>query len=268
MRSAIDSFPKRLRNQPGSAALSTVIESIRNHPALQLEGDVLDRMITLSLLFTICFYRNLRCLGLHAYKELLANGMQVDTTEFGLVMKLVEGELTDTVRSGKRPSGPHYVLMLEAAKAAGINTSPVERFVDLLNEGEEVDLACEAVGFNTAITDYFSYSDVCCHNYLSSLATIAGREHVLAFTFEVMLAALDGIASKSQRRRLKLFRRFLKLHVNLDRDQAKEPHEQLMGYLLKGLTDQQLEEVVAVMTTFFARRLAVYDICLTSGAIL
>lgn len=258
---ALRRLPLSLREQSGFPGLVETVSGICAHPALRFEQGSLDTMIQASLLFTICFYRNLHAVLEHTVRA-MAPGMELRSERLLLVMTLAQGELTDRVHLDElSPYGPHYVWMLRAAKQAGVETAPIERFVELLNAGCPVVQACEQVGFSKAVTEYFTYSTVCCSTYIDSFATIAGREHVLAETFETMVRHLPVSA------RLSGYREFLEGHVVADRDALTDAHGDIVTRLVELLGLADLPHVVAVMGEFFTRRLAVYDCCLTADGL-
>ncbi len=259
----LSKVPRNLRDQSGFTDTEKIVRDIYAHPALRFEQDSLTHMIESSLLFTVCFYRNLRSVLFHTVAE-LAIGMEYDTERLSLVMRLCSGELTDRVRSldeGLSVYGPHYVWMFRAARAAGISTEPIERFVYLLNDGQVCSEACHAVGFNQAVTEYLDFSTECCKSYHASLATIAGREHVLAETFEIMVGSLPSGGHLDQ------YREFLAAHVVADRDKPVDPHADLMTRLVELQSPEDMGQMVVVMYEFFKRRKAVYDTCLTVGGL-
>lgn len=259
----LDGFPDNLKSAPGFEELLEIVSRIYDHPALQLDEHVVGKMTWSSLLFTVCFYRALRGLLLETAKQ-LGLGMQEDTGVLYAVLELVKGELTDKVRGSNgesSPYGPHYVLMREAAVAAGTRIDDILQFVALVNSGVSVAIACQTVGFSSAVTDYMCYSDESSQDFLGALATIAGREFVLAFTFAKMIKFLPN------EERFARYRKFLGDHVWLDRDTTKDTsHGDLMYRVLSQLTSEQSTIVLRTMIRFFTLRLRVYDDCLAPGA--
>ncbi len=263
-------FPEQFRSHSRFYGLEEVTERIYRHPAVNLERpEALDNMVRASLLFTVCFYGNLLgCLRGYLSAALPEHpfAVQEDGTFLHLLLSLADEELsTNNIPMQRVSIGPHYVAMLEAAQAAGIDTTPVETLVKSARKralagraGEaRMDLRAvmQSVGFHRSCVDYMLLSEQCAEKYYAALSTVGLRELSLSPAFASLVEKIPADSKYDG------YRLFLKMHIELDDGN----HGPIMTKALALIPN--VDDSINVMVRFYQSRLAVYDACLAMDPI-
>jgi hypothetical protein len=249
-------FPESFKRQPRFDDLLAIAEEITTHPAMKVhEPYVLENMIRASLIFTACFYGNLVSLLYFVVQDLRnPNPLAVrkNTRFLHLILELATGELaTRNIRIDSGEFAPHYVSMLEAAQAAGVDTRVVEQFISQLQNPQiTVEAASRQPSFVPQVRNYLIFSDRCTKSFTDCFATISLRELYLAEPFSIIAANLPT------QQRYEKYRSFINSHVVIDRSE----HGTLMAQALEEITD--VDRVLSTMIEFLRFRKTVYDACL------
>jgi Protein of unknown function (DUF3050) len=254
--SELELFPHKFQTNDKFRELVSLIDQITSHQAMRVsELHVLENMIRASLLFTVCFYGNLLSLAYFVLLDLRGNNsfaVPSQTKFLHLILELASGELaTKNIKTASGEFAPHYVSMLEAAQAAGIDTTAIEQFVRVLKHPDyTVEKAALQAGFNQETSAYLTFSNSCTENFPDCFATIALRELFLAEPFGVIVENLPNQTI------YKKYEQFLRSHIEFD---TKE-HAILMSEALHEVVD--VDRALSTMVNFLKLRKSVYDVCL------
>jgi hypothetical protein len=280
--SLLEGFPEKFRTHQRFDRLEEVTAKIYGHPAVNLERpEALDNMVRASLLFTVCFYGNLLgCLRGYLSAALPKHpfAVQEDGTFLHLLLSLADEELsTGNIPMKRTTIGPHYVAMLEAAQAAGINTEPVETLVRNArshafgNRDGEIRMNLRTVmqetGFHRSCIEYMLLSEQCAEIYHSALSTVGLRELSLSPAFEKLQLRIPADSKYEG------YKIFLQKHIELDSGSNsaceignyENSHGHIMAQALALIPN--VGDSINAMVRFYQARLAVYDACLAFAPI-
>ena len=171
------------------------------------------------------------------------------------INEIVVAEESDEMGDGTY--GSHFDLYLRAMKEVGANTQPIERFVELINQGERVDRALSQAGAPPAAARFTSYTmDLVLSGSLVDVASAFtfGREDVIPTMFEAIVRDLEQQTFTTFDNLLY----YLHRHIELDGDEHGPLALQLIDNLCGGnnLAWQAAEDVAQ---TSLRERIALWD---------
>lgn len=257
-----EGFPQAYRDHPRFAELVELVERIANHPAMHVATETVRRnMIQASLVFTVCFYGHLWS----AFQFVFGSrerrgpfGVQQDLSLLHLLFELARDELTDKL-PGRDYRGPHYAMLLDGAKQAGIRTEPVEKLAYYFTGPYVISQGCEDILDATTLCqelkNYLDYSHLAATRiFESAMVTLALRELTLAPNFRVIR---DHMPDNEKYRAT---REFFVRHVELDENTHRPLMTRFLEIYLSG--EAYVPWALDIMIRFYTLRLAVYDRCL------
>ncbi|WP_225927448.1 DUF3050 domain-containing protein [Pseudomonas ekonensis] len=171
-----------------------------------------------------------------------------------LINEIVLGEESDD-----RPAHGHYShfeLYLDAMREVGADTTAVERFVALQQEGVSYEVALQSVEVDPAAAQFVRdtlHTALHAPGHSVAAAFLHGRESVIPTMFQRMLDAW-GIGVEQA----PTFRYYLQRHIEVDSEDHGPAAEQLLARLVEG--DPQREaEVYASALAAVESRIALWD---------
>ncbi|WP_170930083.1 MULTISPECIES: DUF3050 domain-containing protein [unclassified Pseudomonas] len=171
-----------------------------------------------------------------------------------LINEIVLGEESDD-----RPAHGHYShfeLYLDAMREVGADTTAVERFVALQQEGVSYEVALQSVEVDPAAAQFVRdtlHTALHAPGHSVAAAFLHGRESVIPTMFQRMLDAWGIGADQAP-----TFRYYLQRHIEVDSEDHGPAAEQLLARLVEG--DPQREaEVYASALAAVESRIALWD---------
>lgn len=150
----------------------------------------------------------------------------------------------------------HFELYLEAMREVGASTLRIERFVSLLREGIDTDIALNHVGADASTIRFVRHTLNLALNapvHCVAAAFVHGRETVIPRMFQHVLDtwSLDAAYAPT-------LRYYLQRHIDVDGDDHGPAAEQLLNRLIAGDAQrerQALQSAIAAVDS----RLALWD---------
>ncbi|MEY3983448.1 MAG: hypothetical protein RL160_1005 [Bacteroidota bacterium] len=175
------------------------------------------------------------------------------------INEIVLGEESDVDPSGGHIS--HYELYLKAMKQAGADTSGIERFLESLRSGANLESAFEVAHTPDEVRDFVRYTlDVATHAPVHVLAAVFtfGREDLIP---DMFMELIREIKSKHPKQ-LDLFNYYLERHIEVDGDHHG-PLSWNMVQALCGEDDARWQEAATASVQALQHRKALWDAVLT-----
>jgi hypothetical protein len=171
-----------------------------------------------------------------------------------LINEIVLGEETDD-----RPTQGHYShfeLYLDAMREIGANTSQIERFIDLQNEGVHYAAALKQINAGQAASVFVAHTlHLALHAPAHSVAAafLHGRESIIPQMFQSILDRWGiGIDQAP------IFRYYLQRHIEVDAEDHGPAAEQLLARLVEG-NEQRQREMYQAATAAVESRIQLWD---------
>ncbi len=171
-----------------------------------------------------------------------------------LINEIVLGEETDD-----RPTQGHYShfeLYLDAMREIGANTSQIERFIDLQNEGVHHAAALKQISAGQAASAFVAHTlHLALHAPAHSVAAafLHGRESIIPQMFQSILDRWGiGIDQAP------IFRYYLQRHIEVDAEDHGPAAEQLLARLVEG-NEQRQREMYQAATAAVESRIQLWD---------
>ena len=171
------------------------------------------------------------------------------------INEIVVAEESDEMGDGTY--GSHFDLYLRAMKEVGANTQPIERFVELVNQGERIDRALDRAGAPDAAARFTSYTmDLGLSGSLVEAASAFtfGREDVIPTMFDAIVRDLEKQAFTTFDNLLY----YLHRHIELDGDEHGPLSLQLIDNLC-GNNNLAWKAAEEVARTSLRERTALWD---------
>jgi hypothetical protein len=171
-----------------------------------------------------------------------------------LINEIVLGEETDD-----RPTQGHYShfeLYLDAMREIGANTSQIERFIDLQNEGVHHAAALKQINAGQAASVFVAHTlHLALHAPAHSVAAafLHGRESIIPQMFQSILDRW-GIGTNQA----PIFRYYLQRHIEVDAEDHGPAAEQLLARLVEG-NEQRQREMYQAATAAVESRIQLWD---------
>jgi Protein of unknown function (DUF3050) len=172
-----------------------------------------------------------------------------------LINEIVLEEESDEFEQGVY--GSHFEFYHQAMKQCGANTAPIDRFIDLLRQGETVHEALTKAAVPAAAMHFVRSTWAVLESespYRIAAAFTFGREDLIPDMFRTIIANLEGLWPH----RLGIFRRYLERHVHLD----EEHHSPMAIRMLRSLCQDDVgrwKEVEATAKFALSARLALWN---------
>ncbi|MCU7251961.1 DUF3050 domain-containing protein [Pseudomonas koreensis] len=171
-----------------------------------------------------------------------------------LINEIVLGEESDDRLSHGHYS--HFELYLDAMREIGADTTAVERFVALQQEGVSYDVALQSVDIDPAVAQFVRdtlHTALHAPGHSVAAAFLHGRESVIPTMFQRMLDAW-GIGVEQA----PTFRYYLQRHIEVDSEDHGPAAENLLERLVDG-DPQRQAEVYASAVAAVESRIALWD---------
>ena len=133
-----------------------------------------------------------------------------------LINEIVWAEETDVNKDNAPMS--HFEMYLESMKDINANTNPISNFIDLINQGNNIDDAFSKINVSKKVKQFVNYSfSTIQKNKIHVIAAVFtfGREDLLPDLFIKLLEQLKGEYQNSLDNLIYYFKR----HVELDGDE-------------------------------------------------
>ena len=171
-----------------------------------------------------------------------------------LINEIVLGEESDDRLSHGHYS--HFELYLDAMREVGADTTAVERFVTMQQEGVSYDVALQSVEVDPAAARFVRdtlHTALHAPGHSVAAAFLHGRESVIPTMFQRMLDAW-GIGVEQA----PTFRYYLERHIEVDSEDHGPAAEQLLARLVDG-DPQKERDVYASALAAVESRIALWD---------
>jgi hypothetical protein len=171
-----------------------------------------------------------------------------------LINEIVLGEETDD-----RPTQGHYShfeLYLDAMREIGADTSQIERFIDLQNEGVHHAAALKQISAGQAASVFVTHTlHLALHAPAHSVAAafLHGRESVIPQMFQSILDRWGISIDQAP-----IFRYYLQRHIEVDAEDHGPAAEQLLARLVEG-NEQRQREMYQAATAAVESRIQLWD---------
>lgn len=167
-----------------------------------------------------------------------------------LVNEIVLGEESDTLPEGGAAS--HFELYLQAMREAGADTTQVERFIELLEQGQTVAGAMEQAGVPSQVGAFVRHTFAVidrgrAHEIAAAFAY--GREDLIPEMFTQLVHGLE----RQFPGKLATLRYYLDRHIALDGDEHGEMGRQMVNLLCAGDSARELEATHAAVEALQSR---------------
>jgi len=172
-----------------------------------------------------------------------------------LINEIVLGEESDDRLSHGHYS--HFELYLDAMREVGADTTAVERFVTLQQEGVSYDVALQSVEVDPAAARFVRdtlHTALHAPGHSVAAAFLHGRESVIPTMFQRMLDAW-GIGVEQA----PTFRYYLERHIEVDSEDHGPAAEQLLDRLVDGNPQREAEDYASAIAAV-ASRIALWDV--------
>jgi hypothetical protein len=169
-----------------------------------------------------------------------------------LINELVVAEESDLNRHGQRQS--HFEMYLDAMRALGVSTAPVERFMARLQAGWPAAEALRQAGAPLACQRFVGFTlEVIARGAAHEIASVFafGREDIIPEMFLEILAQTDLQGAED-------LRYYLERHVVLDGDQHGPLARQMVSRLCGG-DPHKLAEAEAIAEQALMERCLLWD---------
>jgi len=196
--------------------LDSLRAKLINHPLYKEVKTTKDlQLFTEQHAFAVWdFMSLLKALQLHLTCVSLPWTPSSNPTTRRFINEIVFGEESDVDQNGETMS--HYEMYLEAMKQLGADTSQMEQFCGLIQEGDSVNKAFQQINISEAVKDFVSFT-------FEVIAT--QKAHVIAavFTFgredlipDMFIEIVKGLGDKQAINKLVYY---LERHIELDGDE-------------------------------------------------
>lgn len=171
-----------------------------------------------------------------------------------LINEIVCGEESDVDEMGQRSS--HFEIYLSAMQQAGASTEAIERFIDRIKHGHDVDVALGASGAPAAAAAFvrktFEFIKVGKPHVLAAVFTF-GREDIIP---QMFTSFVKEIGLQHQVKVGKLLY-YLERHIEVDGDHHSHLALQMTDLLIQN--EKDLNECAAAIQLAMDARLALWD---------
>ncbi len=167
-----------------------------------------------------------------------------------LVNEIVLGEESDHNPDGTHSS--HFELYLQAMQEAEADTSTINRFVRLLQEGASISDALTSAGVPGCVADFVKHTFAVIETgkpHVIAAAFTYGREDLIPAMFHELVVRLDTEFTG----RLSVLRYYLERHIQLDGDEHGEMGRTMVELLCDGIPQREDEARRAAAEALQAR---------------
>lgn len=172
-----------------------------------------------------------------------------------LINEIVNGEESDVDEFGNRMS--HYELYLQAMKQCGADLSPIEKYLEVLQQTGELDQARNAVNAPQAALDFvqFTFDIVSSQKaHLQAAVFTFGREDLIPGMF---LSIVKDMRERFPEQ-VSIFNYYLERHIEVDGDHHSHLALQMTANLC-GEDEQKWKEVEVATVQSLQQRIALWD---------
>lgn len=172
-----------------------------------------------------------------------------------LINEIVTGEESDVDEQGNRIS--HFELYLQAMKQAGAQTAKIDRFIDLLNEGNDVTTSLGIADAPDAAYSFVSHTFKVIATgepHLVAAVFTFGREDLIPAIFIEMVREI----AKSESGKVDVLKYYLERHIEVDGDHHSHLAYDMTAELC-GNDDVKWQEATEAVNAALNARLLLWD---------